>query len=182
MGGVAYTTGLEIDDQHKEIHFSLQHIERVSDEPLRCRDEIIGVIAHEMVHVWQWNCGGTAPGGLIEGMADYVRLKAGLAPPHWKSAKDEIGEKWDEGYQKTAFFLDWLETTYGHGTIANMNQTMRDCKYEEEGFWESLFGKDHTVEALWKKYRDSFKDDSSSTSSKDSEPVMIEKSDVKEEE
>ena len=178
MGGVAYTTGLDIDELHKEIHFSLQHIQNVSGEPLRCRDEIIGVITHEMVHTLQWNCYGTAPGGLVEGLADYVRLRAGLAPPHWKGAKHEVGEKWDAGYQKTAYFLDWLETIHGPGIIANMNQSMRDCKYEEEGFWTNLFGKENTVETLWKNYRDSFKDDSSSTSSRDSEPIMVEKSDV----
>ena len=26
MGGVAYTKGSELDDDHKEIHFSIQHI------------------------------------------------------------------------------------------------------------------------------------------------------------
>ncbi|CAI0445498.1 unnamed protein product [Linum tenue] len=37
-----------------------------------------------MTHVWQWLGGGQgdiAPGGLIEGIADFVRLRAGLAPP-----------------------------------------------------------------------------------------------------
>ncbi|KAF8672392.1 hypothetical protein HU200_049598 [Digitaria exilis] len=32
---------------------------------------------HETTHVWQWNEQGQANGGLIEGIADYVRLKAG---------------------------------------------------------------------------------------------------------
>ncbi|KAK6946046.1 basic secretory protein [Dillenia turbinata] len=31
-----------------------------------------------MNHVWQWSGNGQAPGGLIEGFADYTRLKAGL--------------------------------------------------------------------------------------------------------
>ena len=174
MGGVAYTTGLELDHLHKEIHFSLEHIKNVSKEPLRCRDEIIGVVAHEMVHVLQWNCKGSAPGGLIEGIADFVRLRAGLAPPHWKGAKDEIGEHWDDGYQKTAYFLDFLETEYGSGTIANMNQTMRDCTYVAEEFWPRLFGDGNTVDYLWKKYRHSLADDNTSTLSLDSDTVLIE--------
>ena len=175
MGGVAYTTGLELDHLHKEIHFSLEHIKNVSKEPLRCRDEIIGVVTHEMVHVLQWNCKGSAPGGLIEGIADFVRLKAGLAPPHWRGAKDEIGEHWDDGYQKTAYFLDWLEDRHGSGTIAKMNQTMYDCDYVAEEFWPGLFGDGNTVDHLWKKYRHSFADDKTSTHSLDSDTVIVEK-------
>ena len=193
MDGVAYTTGLEIDDLHKEIHLNMNYVKRYEKEPLRCRDEIIGVCTHEMVHVWQHSCERTAPGGLIEGIADYVRLKSGLAPPHWKGAKNEIGEKWDDGYQKTAYFLDWLENTYGDGTIARMNQTMGQCKYEEDSFWTGLFGKEHTVKSLWKSYRDSFKEetltaantedvterDTRSMHRVDSEPVMIELSEAR---
>ena len=44
---------------------------------------------------------GTAPGGLIEGIADFVRLRAGFAPPHWDP---KSGKRWDEGYAVTGFF------------------------------------------------------------------------------
>ncbi|CAI0445583.1 unnamed protein product [Linum tenue] len=30
-----------------------------------------------MTHVWQWNGGGATPLGLIEGIADFIRMKAG---------------------------------------------------------------------------------------------------------
>ena len=46
------------------------------------------------MHCWQYNGLGTCPGGLIEGIADYVRLKDDLAPPHWTRG----GKHWDEGY------------------------------------------------------------------------------------
>lgn len=138
---------------------------------------------------------GTAPGGLIEGIADYVRLRSGLAPPHWRpvkalpppvskttgpnppnarpslipqvntspkdggkpAAQHEAEEpKWDAGYDKTAFFLDWLDKTYGHGIVARMNEELRETKYDEKEFWTGLFG-DH-VGVLWKKYRESLAD------------------------
>lgn len=150
MGGVAYTTGIRIDDMHKEMHVSLDYLGGRCKEPLLFRDEAIGVITHEMVHCFQNTCHGTAPGGLIEGIADYVRLKSGLAPPHWKRTKDEIGKKWDEGYQRTAWFLEWLEDHRGDGTISRMNETMGQCKYKEEEFWPELFGE--TVDILWKRY------------------------------
>lgn len=65
MDGVAYTTGLRLDDAHKEIHFNLNYIQNFKDKPLRCRDEIIGIVTHEMVHCYQYNGQGEAPGGLI---------------------------------------------------------------------------------------------------------------------
>ena len=150
MGGVAYTTGLEIDLMHKEIHINLDYLARICDQPLLFRDETIGVITHEMVHCFQHNCKGTAPGGLIEGMADYVRLKAGLAPPHWKKTREELGKKWDEGYQKTAWFLEWLEDKRGAGTVSRMNETMGRCQYKEDEFWPEIFGE--KVTTLWDRY------------------------------
>ncbi|CEH12846.1 plant basic secretory protein [Ceraceosorus bombacis] len=82
MDGVAYTTGDRWDDEHKEIHISANHIANTSED--RRADELRGVLCHEMVHVWQFNGKGTFPGGAVEGVADWVRLKAGLAPPHWR--------------------------------------------------------------------------------------------------
>ena len=53
MGGVAYTTGNWLDRENKEIHVSADYVQRQSSE--RVRDEIRGVLVHEMVHVWQYN-------------------------------------------------------------------------------------------------------------------------------
>lgn len=156
MGGVAYTTGLDLDNMHKEIHVSLEYISKNRDQPFMFRHETIGVITHEVVHCFQHTCKGTAPGGLTEGMADYVRLKAGLAPPHWKKTKEEMGKKWDEGYQKTAWFLEWLENSRGAGTISRMNETMGRCEYREDKFWPELFGE--TVDTLWERYVQSWEE------------------------
>ncbi|KAK4405191.1 hypothetical protein Sango_0525600 [Sesamum angolense] len=38
--------------------------------------------ANDQIHV-SASGNGQAPGGLIEGIADFVRLKAGYAPIHW---------------------------------------------------------------------------------------------------
>ncbi|KAI4180901.1 MAG: hypothetical protein LQ348_005127 [Seirophora lacunosa] len=145
MGILAYTTGMELDNDHKEIHFSLGYISKI---PIARRvDEIQGVLVHEMVHCWQWNAYGTAPGGLIEGIADFVRLKAGLSPPHWKK---ERREKWDQGYQHTGFFLDWIETQYGDGSVGRVNEALMNKRYDEDVFWVRLFGKG--VQELWSEY------------------------------
>ncbi|KAF8759861.1 Plant basic secretory protein [Rhizoctonia solani] len=76
--GVAATSGDEI---RKTIVFNAKYIAQVGR---RAKDEILGVIRHEVVHCFQHDAQGTAPGGLIEGVADFVRLRAGFAPPHWK--------------------------------------------------------------------------------------------------
>ncbi|KAL8631383.1 hypothetical protein Q9189_002893 [Teloschistes chrysophthalmus] len=148
MDILAYTTGSELDNDHKELHFNLDYVEKIPSMPEnRQRDEIHGVIVHEMVHCWQWNGHGTAPSGLIEGIADFVRLKAGLSPPHWKR---ERSKEWDAGYQHTGYFLDWIETLYGEGSVRRINEALMNKKYNGEVFWVNLFGKH--VQELWDEY------------------------------
>jgi hypothetical protein len=49
MDGVAYTTGSDLDSDHKEIHFSLDYIHKAISQE-RKTQEIMGVLTHEMVH------------------------------------------------------------------------------------------------------------------------------------
>ncbi|KDR85566.1 hypothetical protein GALMADRAFT_218663 [Galerina marginata CBS 339.88] len=140
MDGVAFTFGTQ---SHKEIHFSLDYIKSSAS---RARDEIMGVLVHEVVHCFQHNGHDTSPGGLIEGIADFVRLREGLSPPHWKRT---AGDKWDAGYEKTAYFLDWIEGRYGVGTIRELNEWMKDNEYHHRVFKE-LTGR--PVHKLWKLY------------------------------
>ncbi|KAJ8112798.1 hypothetical protein OPT61_g4915 [Boeremia exigua] len=148
MDGVAYTTGLDLDDDHKEIHLSTKYIEYVSES--RRKDEIHGVIVHEMVHCWQHHGGNTAPGGLTEGVADWVRLKAGFAPPHWRRRGDC---DWDAGYERTAYFLEWLEKEHGHDVVRKINQALRGCRYDAKKLWHSCCGQ--SIEELWDGYKQS---------------------------
>ncbi|MCJ1418287.1 hypothetical protein MMC32_004634 [Xylographa parallela] len=167
MPGVAYTTGIDLDDDHKEIHFSLDYIAGIKNTsacPQRQRQEIEGVIVHEMVHCWQWNALGTAPSGLIEGIADFVRLRDALGPPHWKK---ESGGDWDAGYQHTAYFLEWLDARFGEGNVIRVNEALRDKRYNEKNFWRQLFGK--SVQDLWGEYSRTFEADESE------EGVLVEK-------
>ena len=149
MDGVAYTTGTELDDDHKEIHFSLDYIKGIpSRSPKEEAREIQGVLVHELVHCWQWTGKGTAPGGLTEGIADYVRLRAGLGPPHWKK---EAGGQWDAGYQHTGYFLDWIEEKMGQGSVRRINEALKEDVYVDS-LWQRLFGK--SVASLWSEYQE----------------------------
>ncbi|RFU35647.1 hypothetical protein B7463_g639, partial [Scytalidium lignicola] len=161
MPGVAYTTGSELDGDHKEIHFSLEYINDIASE--RTSAEIMGVLTHEMVHCYQYNAYGTCPGGLIEGIADWVRLNACLSPPHWKR---EAGEKWDAGYQHTGYFLEYLERRFGEGLVRRLNEKLRIERYEEKPFWTELVGR--PVEQLWEDYRQTIEEE---------ECVLVEKVD-----
>lgn len=145
--GVAYTTGTDLDHDHKEIHFNLNYILGIKSPQ---RHEILGVICHELVHCFQYNAHGTCPGGLIEGVADYVRLRAGLGAKHWKQ---EASGSWDAGYQHTGYFLDYLERRFGDGTVRAINGALRTGKYHEKRlFRECCDG--HDVDDLWKDYKE----------------------------
>ncbi|CAL9222970.1 unnamed protein product [Arabidopsis halleri] len=134
--GVAYNSG-------NEIHFNAGYLAGVSGDVKR---EFTGVVYHEVVHSWQWNGAGRAPGGLIEGIADYVRLKAGYAPSHWVGPGR--GDRWDQGYDVTARFLDYCNGLRS-GFVAELNKKMRNGY--SDAFFVDLLGKD--VNQLWREYK-----------------------------
>jgi hypothetical protein len=145
MPGVAFTTGKDLDDDHKEIHFSTDYIAHITKNSRKA--EMLGVLRHEMVHCWQWNAKGTCPGGLIEGIADWVRLRSNFVPLHWKREWD--GD-WDAGYQHTGYFLDYLEERFGDGTVMAINEQLREKEYDEKSFWMECC--QHDINTLWKDY------------------------------
>nr|GEX91963.1 basic secretory protease [Tanacetum cinerariifolium] len=136
MDGVAYAS-------NNEIHVSAKYIQGYGGD---VKNEITGVLYHEMTHIWQWNGNGQAPGGLIEGIADYVRLKAGYAPSHWVQPGE--GDKWDQGYDVTARFLDYCNGLRD-GFVAELNKMMRGGY--NDGFFVDLLGE--TVDQLWAEYK-----------------------------
>lgn len=75
-----------------------------------------------------------------------MRLHAGFSPPHWKPAG---GDKWDAGYQTTAYFLDWMEERYGQGTIRELNEEMKSKEWDD-GLFKECTGR--KVGKLWKMY------------------------------
>lgn len=136
MDGVAYTL-------REEIHVSARYIGGYRGNVTA---EFAGVLYHEMTHVWQWTGNRQAPRGLIEGIADYVRLTAGYVPSHWVKAGE--GDRWDHGYDVTARFLDYCEGLRD-GFVAGLNMKMRES-YTEDYFLD-LLGK--SVDELWQDYK-----------------------------
>ncbi|PUZ38486.1 hypothetical protein GQ55_9G200600 [Panicum hallii var. hallii] len=136
IGGVAFTRA-------NGIHLSARYVGGYSGD---VRTEVTGVLYHEATHVWQWNGRGRANGGLIEGIADYVRLKAGYAPGHW--VKPGQGDRWDQGYDVTARFLDYCGSLKP-GFVAQLNAKMKDG-YSDD-FFAQILGK--SVQQLWQDYK-----------------------------
>ncbi|WCJ17822.1 Plant basic secretory protein (BSP) family protein [Euphorbia peplus] len=121
-------------------------VEKIQGENIK-RD-FNGVVYHEMAHVWQFDgsSGTKAPGGLIEGIADFVRLKANYIPGGWAQPGD--GTQWDEGYSVTARFLEYCNDVR-NGFVAEINKKLRDTY--SVSFFDELLGK--PVEQLWSEYK-----------------------------
>ena len=143
-GGVATTSGYDLDSMHKTIELSAEYVAGIT--PARLRSEICGVVAHELVHCFQYDGHGTFPGGIIEGLADSVRLSMGLEPPHWKRSFDGL---WDAGYDSTAYFLEYLCRRFGRDVVKCINAQLQH-EYEEDDFWVNVLGT--PVKELWADY------------------------------
>ncbi|CAL4917298.1 unnamed protein product [Urochloa decumbens] len=118
IDGVAFTSANGID-------LSARYVGGYSAGDVK--KEVTGVLYHETTHVWQWDGQGRANGGLIEGIADYVRLK---------------------GYDVTARFLDYCDSLKP-GFVAQLNAKMKDG-YSDD-FFAQILGKN--VQQLWKDYK-----------------------------
>ncbi|XP_022148842.1 uncharacterized protein LOC111017401 [Momordica charantia] len=134
--GVSYTFG-------GDICIAAKHIAEFSGD---LKNEISGIIYPEVAHVWQWSGNSEAPGGLIDGVAEFVRLKSGFVSGEWPGAGE--GERWDEGGGVTARFLEYLEGL-GSGFVAEINRKMRNG-YREDYFVELMAA---TAGELWADYK-----------------------------
>ncbi|KAJ1402884.1 hypothetical protein SESBI_27721 [Sesbania bispinosa] len=143
---VASYAGPPAYTENKDIFVNSDYIQSFSGD---VRIEVVGMLYHEVTHVWQWNGNGEAPSGLIEGIADYIRLKVGFASPHW--APKGSDSKWDEGYAVTAYFLDYCNGLKD-GFVAELDAMMKD--YYSPDFFLQLLGK--SVDQLWNDYKSGF--------------------------
>ncbi|KAL0384268.1 UNVERIFIED_CONTAM: hypothetical protein Sradi_2821100 [Sesamum radiatum] len=71
-GAAAYTNG------DFNINISAQVIQSYPPGPGRARFWFTSLMYHEMAHIFQWSGNRTAPGGLTEGIADYVMIKSSV--------------------------------------------------------------------------------------------------------
>jgi hypothetical protein len=106
-----------------------------------------GRVAHELVHVVQafpqpnilW---------LVEGIADYMRYYV-LLPQDPKRFFNPNEFNYQRGYQPAAALLDWVERSYGAGSVRQVNAAMRQGG---DGEAELLKITGATPFTLWKRY------------------------------
>jgi hypothetical protein len=81
--------------------------------------EFKGVLLHELTHALQHDGYGTTPTWFTESIADWIRLRNGLGPGHWKKCGEGNREKgWETGYDVGAWFLDYL---VGEGVVGGID-------------------------------------------------------------
>lgn len=135
------------------IRIDVKHIEKYRELD-KARTEFFGILVHEGAHLYQ-HYGNN---GLGEGMADFVRIRAGFYEP----GRRRPGGAWTDPYTTSGFFFSWLA---GPGVYHRDGRSPHDIDigYKinraigEAGpsavppLLMSTFGKD--VEALWREYQ-----------------------------
>jgi hypothetical protein len=130
----------------ERINLSTRHLANYQGAALL--NELRGVLMHEATHLYQYN---DAPGGLIEGVADYVRIEAGLHSLN----RRQRGGKWDDGYTTTGFFISWLDERYADfGYRLNLALTRMDSEPWSTDVFQDLTGK--SLDTLWTEYQATF--------------------------
>ncbi|CAN6304737.1 unnamed protein product [Urochloa humidicola] len=137
ISGVALTS-------NNRIHLSARYVGSYSGD---VKTEVTGVLYHEVSYVWQWGMQqfyGANP-GIFQGIADYVRLKAGYAPRNW--VQPGQGGRWDQGFDVTARFLNYCDSVKP-GFVAQLNAKLK-YGYSDD-FFAQITGK--PVTQLWQDY------------------------------
>jgi hypothetical protein len=117
------------------VQISTQHLERVKLQGHNVRQEIVGILHHEMTHMYQNDDKPEAafPGisRMYEGIADAVRIRNGFLPSN-ATPSNKSGHWQDKTYTAQAFF--WLFVDTAH-----------------PGFLQKLTGK--SADKLWAEYQ-----------------------------
>ncbi|MFH0889141.1 MAG: glycoside hydrolase family 38 C-terminal domain-containing protein [Planctomycetota bacterium] len=136
-----------------------QHLDIIKMNPQKVTSNNKGVLIHEGVHIAQsYAIGGNNPyWWMMEGLADYVRLKLGWDNPQETPSAFQGNATYKNGYQVAGFFLEWLESMDAHHTfIPELNKLIKEkcaaCNQKDiDDFFKDKFGK--TPDELWEQYK-----------------------------
>lgn len=111
----------------------------------------LGCIVHETSHNVQAYPGSrNTPGWLVEGIADYVRYKAGVDDGWSIPSKYREGTSYKNGYGVTTAFLVYVERHYDDKLVTKLSRALKTAQYTPE-LWTEYTGK--SVDDLWEEYK-----------------------------
>jgi hypothetical protein len=116
----------------------------------QCSDATIVEVKGRISYYITWNIlwlfnQGRVTHPIESGLCDYVRLKLGLAPPHWDST---TRDRWEFGYSVTAYFFEYIEKRRNGFVRDFVNEFQKDRR--EHRLIEALTGKD--ISMWWFEY------------------------------
>ncbi|MDX1932282.1 MAG: basic secretory protein-like protein [Capsulimonadales bacterium] len=132
MDGVAFADGTKI---------------QIAAPWIRKSPNDFGMVIHELTHIVQAYPNYDA-GWLVEGIADYVRLK--FFEPQLPAPKIDFSKaKYTDSYKTTAVFLIRTEEKYDVSLVRKLNAALKAGKYDDTLF-KTLTGKD--LPTLWAEF------------------------------
>lgn len=139
-GGIASSSGTTL-------RLSSSYLQAQYDSGADLPREVAGILHFTTSLIYQYNGGDTAPGWLMTGIADFVRLESGLID----RAERAKGGSYSGSSQTTAFFLDYL-TTRSPSAVYQLNLRLApgEAAYSDDIFVQ-LLGSD--LDTLWAQYQ-----------------------------
>jgi hypothetical protein len=129
------------------LHLSTSYLKKQSDLGVDLQQEIEGIMRFTTSLVYQHDGSETAPGWLMRGIADFVRLESGFLDPAGASK----GGNYDDGSQTTAYFLGYLATRRTDIVYQiNLRLAPGEPAYNDDIFI-ALMGSD--LATLWTEYQ-----------------------------
>lgn len=130
--------------------------------PESIRQELRGVLLHELVHVHQHTPQGIGPyphskavWAAVEGMADAIRIQRGgfdtveLPQPN---------DSYLSGYKTTGTFLIWIAATKQPNFLQLFNRSMAEIPvWSFDAGIKFALGKEFSIDGLWYEYTESFR-------------------------
>ena len=147
------------------IFYSTRWVESSANKSLYVLDrETRGVLYHELTHGYQYepkNCGRYDGRSIfwsnIEGLADAVRIEAGLFENMGQNRIDTSKDKkkWMAGYRTSGYFIQWMKTK-DPDAIRKFNKSAADLPtWTWDAFVEYIFPRQYSgVHELWDEYID----------------------------
>ncbi len=142
---------IRIDTSYNGVAYAHDGQITVSSKWMHSHPKDLDLMTHEIMHIIQSYPGGSGPGWLTEGIADYVRFKYGLNNKEggWSLTPFNKNQHYTNSYRITARFLEWIRQKYDKRIIIKLDKHLRNQTYSED-LWKTYTGKD--LEELWEIY------------------------------